>query len=194
LFHWLYKVFVLNILTCQYSRLHNAYLCFYSIFMYWISYWPMFTSFFDPLQAKKINSKFFLKENRSKSSSSFQVLVKPTFISIIKIYVMKFTPMTYVHHLPHIYGISSHCFGVTSQASLITFSHTSYYKSVSRKIMNFPHEYSSKFEVWLPSLVDTLYVVTHVHNSCKSSIKGAYMSPYLHLSLILFQGLWSPTW
>ncbi len=60
--------------------------------------------------------------------------------------------------------------------------------------MNFPHEYSSKFLVWLPSLIDTSYMVTPFHNSCNSSIKGAYMSPYLHPSLIFFQGWWGQTW
>jgi hypothetical protein len=52
--------------------------------------------------------------------------------------------------------------------------------------MNFSQEYSSKFEVWLPSLVDTSYVVTPFHNSNNSSIKGAYMFPYLHPSQIFF--------
>lgn len=102
--------------------------------------------------------------------------------------------MTCVHHLPHIFGISNHSFQVTNQTSLITFTHTSYYKSINRKIMNFPHEYSLKFEVWLPSLVDTSYVVTPLHNPCNSSIKGAYMSPYLLPSLIFFQGWWGQIW
>ncbi len=85
-------------------------------------------------------------ENRLRSSFGFQLVIKPTFVSTIRVCTIESMPMACVDHLPHVLGISSYYIRSTNGTSLVAFGNTSHYKCISRKIMNSPHEYSSKFK------------------------------------------------
>ncbi len=85
-------------------------------------------------------------EDRSRSSFGFQLAIKPTFVSTVKVCTTESTLMAYVDHLFHALGISSYCIRSINGTSLVSFNNTSCYKSISWKVMNSPNEYSSTFK------------------------------------------------
>lgn len=119
---------------------------FDSMFMYWVTSWSRYISFLDPIYMWLCILECLFWEDRSKSSFGFQLAIKPTFVSMVRMCMTKSTPMAYVDHLPHVLGISSYYIRSTNGTSLVPFSNTSYYKSISWKVMNSPNEYSSKFK------------------------------------------------
>jgi hypothetical protein len=132
---WLHKVYVSNILMGQYSSLHNKYLHFTPRSIFSSSTPPSLIHF----------KCFFLmewlfRENGLRSSFSFQLVIKPKFILLVGVCVMKSMHVTYVHHLLHVLVILNHHIGPTNGTTLVAFSNTiSCYKSINKKIMNYPH-------------------------------------------------------
>jgi len=137
---------VSNILTGQYSRVHNEDLCSIPCFVYLVTSWLKYTSFLDPIYMWLCILECLFWEDRLRSSFGFQLAIKPTFVSMIRVRTIESMPITCVDHLFHALGISSYCIRSTNGTSLVAFSNTSCYMSISWKIMNSPHEYSSKFK------------------------------------------------
>ncbi len=135
-----------NILTCQYSKVHNEDLCLIPC----LCIGSLANPSTSPSLIQFTNDYAFWNvcfwKHRSRCSFGFQLAIKLTFVSTIRVCTIELMPIACVDHLFHALGISSYCIKSTNGTSLVAFSITSCYKSISWKVMNSPHEYSSKFK------------------------------------------------
>lgn len=131
--------------TCQtYSwantqvSITNTYVSFLDHLLTRVHLLPWFISFL-----KKNIMEWLFRENGLRSSSSFQLVIKPKFILLVGVCAMKSMHVTYVHHLLLVLGVLSHHIGPTNGTTLVAFSNRiSCYKSINKKIMNYPYAYS----------------------------------------------------